>query len=397
MPSDPSDEFPERRSFESAVRYHFSAQRDLAGPGHLNTPFVSATTSIRYAVSVAELHAQRWGKSIAITTIDYKSLAHPRPIWNAYEVALQSNVERKTGIEDSRNEYLIYDAVEGNGYNSVTVPYFEIEPYLNRLMPSLRKLRNRNNKHRRFCDYLDEAPVKATLPAFQDGHTAYELAIRVAPKQIRLATMTSLLLLQRRELANDTELHIAISDLVVNGAKEAESGILTHYVELMCITAGSVRLRVRDFLSPQYVPARGSNSAETTHLCYCLLRLRRLLHTHQEYIFARRLNGLSTAALMLRKFLDPEGVADTMIKQFDRGESIARYQSVVGSQDLIDVFAGIRQAVQEAVNDLSCISPLVWLHDPLKEASVAASSASQLDVSAPLRNHQILSSNSGFQ
>ena len=204
--------------------------------------------------------------------------------------------------------------------------------------------------------------------------------------------MTSLLLLQHRELANDPRLHSAICELVVDKVKVAEAGVLPHYPELMSIVVGEVRLRLRDFLSPQYVPSEGSATPETTDLCHCLAKLRRRLHTHQDYIVARRVDGLSTAGLMIQEFLKLGGFYDPKSKQCDPSDTTVQCRPANGSQHLLEVFAGLQQAVQEAVDDVECISPLLWLHNWLKDASDAAKAASQLEVSIFRGCYQMLSS-----
>ena len=389
---DLEEEFPTSEAFETACRCHLTAQWDIPGVGEFFSPFTSFTASLRYAISVAALQGKRGHRDITITAVDTKRLADAQPIWNAYKVACHLGITGKKGADDFQDEYLVFDTLQGDHSNAVTSQYTTLKGHLDRLMPALRNVKDKSRKRKRFSDYLDDVPMEASLPTEYDGDTACELATIIAPKQVRCTVMTSLLLLQHRELANDPRLHSAICELVVDKVKVAEAGVLPHYPELMSIVVGEVRLRLRDFLSPQYVPSEGSATPETTDLCHCLAKLRRRLHTHQDYIVARRVDGLSTAGLMIQEFLKLGGFYDPKSKQCDPSDTTVQCRPANGSQHLLEVFAGLQQAVQEAVDDVECISPLLWLHNWLKDASDAAKAASQLEVSIFRGCYQMLSS-----
>lgn len=409
-PLDLLREFDGPRTFERNVQSHLLTDQRVTEAEVFDSPFISFTASFRYAVSVARIQAdiqkerqekrqnERWAQkeddSITITVIDCKSLQNPGPLYNAFELASKFGILGKKGFEEFRDEYLLFGTLERNQENSTSVRYRDIKLHLGYLMPALHNIPH-NPKKRRFSDGLDDIPIETALPTSRDGDSAFRLATMIAPKPAILSVMTSLLLFQNRELANDPRLHNAISELVVDKAKVAESSILSHHTELMSIVADPAPLTVRDFLGPQYVPAQGITTPETMDLCYCLLKLRRLLHTHQDFVVAGHLDGLLTPALMIQEFLELGGYYSATVKQSDGGDATPQNRSVNGSQELLGVFAGLQQAVQEAVDDLECTSPLLWLHECLKDASEAAKAASQLEVSILLDYYQMLSSISG--
>ena len=396
VPLDLSREFGSTRSFATAVQCHILAQSQVTGVGVFNSPFVSFTSSLRYAVSVAMIQEDRDHSDATITVIDCRSLQDHRPIWSAYRLASQYGIHGKNEFADFMDEYLVFDTLQGDEHNSCAVRYSDIKVSFARLMPALDSIRDTSRK-RRFSDLMDDVPVEASLPTAHDGDYAFRLATHIAPKSVVLPVMTSLLLFQERELAGDPQLHRAVVDLVASKARDADPVILHHYAVVMAFTDGHRRLKVRDYLGPQYVPAMGSTTLETTDLCHCLFGLRYALHEDQEQIIASSLCQLSTVALVLRKFLVQKGTPDTLIKQCDRGDSTVWAESLLGASDLLSAFVELKQAVRHAVEHSSCTDPLLRLHDCLKEAWGVAKAASQLAVSMHPGQFQMLSSAAGVR
>ena len=327
-PLDLSHEFGSTRSFATAVQCHILALSQVTGVGVFNSPFVSFTSSLRFAVSVAMIQQDRDHNDATITVVDCRSLQDRGPIWSAYQLASQFGILGKNGLADFMNEYLVFGTLQGDETNFRAVRYSDISVNFARLMPALHNIRDASRK-RRFSDFMDDIPVEASLPTAHDGDYAFRLATHIAPKSAILPVMTSLLLFQERELAGNSQLHTAVVNLVVSKAKDADPGVLHHYPVVTAFTDGHRRLQVRDYLGPQYVPAIGSTTLETTDLCHCLFKLRYSLHENQEQTIATSLCQLSTVALVLRKFLVQRETPDTLIKQCDRGDSTLWAESLL--------------------------------------------------------------------
>lgn len=98
--------FPSEVAFKDAVNRHLKASHVIQSGGRFYTPFISTTTSFRYALSVAELHSQRGGTDVTLALIDTRLIARRTPIWDAEEIADLYHLDRST--DDFKDEFLVF-------------------------------------------------------------------------------------------------------------------------------------------------------------------------------------------------------------------------------------------------------------------------------------------------
>ena len=373
-------EFRDRSEFGVAVRCHLTAARTPPDGRDFYSPFISTTTSLRYAISIAKLHEQRGGRAITITVIDCRSLEASKPVWNAFSLADLFGVTGGNGSEDFKNEYIIFDGLEGTSSNSAESRYSDIELHLESLMPALQTILDFTKK-RRFANLLEDVPPVTSFPTAKDADAAYELAQRIAPPQARMSVMMSLPLLQHRASSDVSGMHLAVVMCVSSKVSFSDSELLAHFAVVTSAKLGSKQIFVRDFLGQQYSPTIGSTTPETRDLHTCVLTLGGFLHLRQEQELKQLFAGLSSTAFILRKCLKPKGIVERIVKHCDRGLDDHESMSNIGARHLSNVFLDLRQAVQEAVSNMSCTSPLLKVYTYLSRASREAECAEGKTVS----------------
>lgn len=382
------EQFPRPRAFFEKVELHIDAQHRHNGIP-FDTPFISTTISLQYAISVAELH-ESWGaRYVKITVIDTRALGVKKPIWDARDLANMLELGGSEGVAEWKNEFLIFDQLECAKDNSRIVRYHKIEPHLRDLLPNLLDARSKAHG-KRFCNYFDD-PTAEPIPLNEEAinaaisaaiDTAWSIAQEIAPTAVRLPIAINLMLLHllhRDPSAVAPEVASRLVPEILRKSDLESLQILCRYRVLFTAThSEDLVLHVREFLEPRYQPPEHSDTVETRTTYEYLRRLHEALHNRQENL-SNQLFELSTTALMVRRHTQRYPNLDSWIKKHDRGkasdpEKSGRVIALLTSFDLV------KTSVTDAAISKVRTSPLSRLFDFLEGAARSLKAATRMQV-----------------
>ena len=354
------DAFPTHVAFKDAVARHLKTSHIIESGLAFRTPFISTTTSLRYALSVAELHHQRDGKEVTIAVIDTTLIQERRPIWDAAAIADLINLDCSKG--DFKDEFLVFGSIKASQESLKVARYHDLVYRIGGLLPAF--LEKDSSKRARFSTFWRGIPKRTTRFTPFEASSAFQIAQSMTTARLMIPLMVMVLFLEERvnygtpcidEVVELVSSRIRLEDIdayfrfVLNAS----------YGEPTADTTND-SITVYDFLDTEYCPRQASASTEVKYVNKCLVSLRRKLHENQAVKIKNRFN-LTATALVVRQFTRLD--ADKIIKTCDRGSSDfgnAILQST-GGPDLALAFMKLKNEVEDCT-----VSPLSRLNGLLK-------------------------------
>ena len=169
----PEDAFPRDVYFKDTVTRHLKAARSSDFGAAFNTPFISTTTSLRYALSVAELHFLRKGTDATITVIDTTLVEQRSPIWDAVQLAKLYHLQNPRA--NFQDEYLIFGSIKASQRPFKVVKYAGLTCSLGGFITDSAIFERENVSQARFSNFWDEIPKRGKV--FRPAEVDYALRI----------------------------------------------------------------------------------------------------------------------------------------------------------------------------------------------------------------------------
>ncbi len=341
-----SDAFQTDVQFKDAVVRHLKTSRVIESGGTFYSPFISTTTSLRYAFSVAELHYQREGQDITIAVIDRKLLEKRRPIWDAEEVADLIHLDRSPG--DFKNEYLVFGSIEASEKTLQAVKYVALTSKIGGFIPAF--LERDNTQRARFSTFWRGIPKRKNPFTPFEIFSALQIARSMATNRLIIPLMVMVLLLEERRTYGSTCIDEVVEIVRAHMHEDDYNAyfpfILNASYDQSTTGASSQCVNVYDFLDEQYHPRQESAAGEVKYVYQCLESLRRQLHDDQAVKIAKRFN-LTATALVVRQYT--RGHADKVVKSNDRwsedlGAVLIQFK---GSLELVKAYRLLRREVEQ--------------------------------------------------
>ena len=354
--------FPSAIKFREDLTSHLTAERVIETAEVFHSPFISITTSLRYALSVAELHYKRKGKNIIITVISTKLLEIRPPLWDAFQLA--SRFQTSASREDSRDEFLAFGIISGSSKSFKEVKYDNLVYKLGSFIPAV--LDKKDSTKRRFCNYWEDLPKRTKPFSKSEIKAASSMARSMSSYGTMIPLMVAVLCLEERAEWGTCVIEEVVKAVVFSPqiAKEDLQKTSFRFV-LNTFYGPSARrkaMEVYDFLEADYQPPEASATTHVKHVHECLAALRPEFHERQAGELKRRVDSSPTAVVAPQYV---RGHVEAIVKHTDRRTNELRkvLLEFIGSAELSTAFLKLRDEVEGCRT-----SPLSRLNEQLLEA-----------------------------
>ena len=353
--------FPSEIAFKDAVNRHLKASHVIQSGAKFYTPFISTTTSFRYALSVAELHSQRGGTDVKLALIDTRLIGRQAPIWDAEQIADLYHLDRST--DDFKDEFLVFGSLQASRQSFKAVKYLDLVYKLGAYIPDF--LENMNAGRARFATFWRDVPRRNEPLKPHEVAAAMQIARFMSTDHMMVAMTLMVVLLPERTSYGMTYVN-DIVELIRSNIDESDIDAYFRFVLTASTSqelADSTKefINVYDYHDEQYHPRQSSASSTMKDYNCALACLCRQLNDTQV-LQIRKLFDLSPTALIVRQYT--RGHADQVVKCSDRGSGDIRplNSQVPTSEKLAIAFANLTSEIGKYRVD-----PLSRLNRLLKE------------------------------
>ena len=358
--------FPTEVAFKDAVNRHLKASHVIQSGGIFYTPFISTTTSFRYALSVAELHTQRGGTDVTLCLIDTRLIARQSPIWDAEELADRFHLDRSK--DDFKDEFLVFGSLQAARQSFKGVKYLDLVYKLGAYIPAF--LENENQRRARFATFWRDVPQRNGPLKPHEIAAAIRLARLISTDHMMVAMTLMVLLLEEPNTYGMSYL----SEIVELAHSNIDKSDIDAYFRFVLTASYGQELadstkefiHVYDYQDEEYHPRQASVSDTMKDYNCALASLCRKLNDVQVRQI-KKLFDLSPTALVVRQYT--RGHADMVVKCFDRcnGNMRSLISQVPASGELTIAFANLTSEVWKCK-----VNPLSRLNRLLKEVKSSA-------------------------
>lgn len=354
--------FPCRSAFDDAVARHLKCSHVIGDGRCFHTPFISTTSSFRYALSVAELHYRRDGDHITIGVMDTTLLKSKTPIWDAEHVS--NIIHLGKSKDDFKDEYLVFGSIKASPEGFKCVNYLDLVYRIGSFIPEI--LDKKETSRSRFATYWKGIPQRTRPYTSVEAAAAFEIARSIATKRTMVPLMINVLLLHESTLG-ETVIIDEVTEQVCTSSYLTKADFQA-YFQFVVSASYSVMghgsrspesMNIYDFFGQEHKARESSMTKETRLVTRCMAVLRKKLHDVQA-VRIRRHFDLTPTALVVRQFTF--GYADLVIKSIDRRASniddiLRQYQA--GTQ-LAQAYSTLVRSVEKCkLNALSRMNALL--------------------------------------